>query len=453
MAGEHILIVDDEASIRTTLRGVLEDEGYRVSAAGSGADALRLIAEEPPDLTFLDVWMERMDGLETLAEIRRLRPDAVVVMISGHGTIETAVKATRLGAYDFVEKPLSLEKTLLTVARALEHARLERENATLRESLASRAEIIGDSAPMRRLREQIATAAPTTGRVLIHGENGSGKELVARAIHAQSARAERPFVEVNCAAIPEELIESELFGHEKGAFTGALARRRGKFELADGGTLFLDEVGDMSLKTQAKVLRALEEQAFERIGGKDTVRVDVRVLAASNRDLEALIRDGRFRDDLYYRLNVIPIEVPPLRARKDDIPQLVDHFIALFCSENGKRPKAVSGEALGYFLAYDWPGNVRELRNMVERLVIMAPGDVIGAGDVPAPLRPKDVVPGAGEARERPLKEARDNFERAYILAELRAQDWNMTRTAERLGIERSHLYRKIKAYGITPPK
>ncbi|MEK7386510.1 MAG: sigma-54 dependent transcriptional regulator [candidate division NC10 bacterium] len=453
MAGEHILIVDDEASIRTTLRGVLEDEGYRVSAAGSGADALRLVAEEPPDLTFLDVWMERMDGLETLGEIKRLRPDAVVVMISGHATIETAVKATRLGAYDFVEKPLSLEKTLLTVARALEHARLERENAALRESLALRADIIGGSAPMRRLHEQIATAAPTTGRVLIHGENGSGKELVARAIHAQSARAERPFVEVNCAAIPEELIESELFGHEKGAFTGALARRRGKFELADGGTLFLDEVGDMSLKTQAKVLRALEEQAFERVGGKDTLKVDVRVLAASNRDLEAAIREGRFRDDLYYRLNVIPIEVPPLRARKDDIPQLVDHFIALFCSENGKRPKTVSGEALGYFLAYDWPGNVRELRNMVERLVIMAPGDVIAADDLPPPLRPKDAASTAGEPRERSLKEARDNFERAYILAELRAQDWNMTRTAERLGIERSHLYRKIKAYGITPPK
>ena len=454
MAGEHILIVDDEASIRTTLRGVLEDEGYRVSAAGGGADALRLVAAEPPDLTFLDVWMERMDGLETLAEIKRLRPDAVVVMISGHGTIETAVKATRLGAYDFIEKPLSLEKTLLTVARALEHARLERENAALRESLAPRAAIIGDSAPMRRLHEQIATAAPTTGRVLIHGENGSGKELVARAIHARSARAERPFVEVNCAAIPEELIESELFGHEKGAFTGALARRRGKFELADGGTLFLDEVGDMSLKTQAKVLRALEEQAFERVGGKDTLKVDVRVLAASNRDLEAAIREGRFRDDLYYRLNVIPIEVPPLRARKDDIPQLVDHFIALFCSENGKRPKTVSGEALGYFLAYDWPGNVRELRNMVERLVIMAPGDVIGADHLPAPLRPKDAAAStAGEPRERSLKEARDSFERAYILAELRAQDWNMTRTAERLGIERSHLYRKIKAYRIAPPK
>ncbi len=452
MAGEHILIVDDEPAIRATLRGVLEDEGYRVTAVGSGADALRLVTDEAPDLTFLDVWMERMDGLETLAEVRRLRPDAIVVMISGHGTIETAVKATRLGAYDFIEKPLSLEKVLLIVARALEHARLERENATLRESFEARAEIIGASEPVRRLREHIATTAPTNGRVLIHGENGSGKELVARAIHAQSARRERPFVEVNCAAIPEELIESELFGHEKGAFTGALARRRGKFELANGGTLFLDEIGDMSLKTQAKVLRALEEQAFERVGGKDTIQVDVRVIAASNRDLEALIRAGRFREDLYYRLNVIPIEVPALRTRKDDITKLVDHFVAVFCAENGKRPKTVSGEALGYFLAYDWPGNVRELRNMVERLVIMAPGDVIGADDLPAPLRPKDAA-ATPEGHERSLRDARDHFERAFIIAELRANDWNMTRTAERLGIERSHLYRKIKAYGITPPK
>src|SRR5256885_8464747 len=293
--------------------------------------SLRVVADEAPDLTFLDVWMERMDGLETLAEVRRLRPDAIVVMISGHGTIETAVKATRLGAYDFIEKPLSLEKTLLIVARALEHARLERENAALRESLEARAEIIGDSEPVRRLREHIATAAPTNGRVLIHGENGSGKELVARAIHAQSARRERPFVEVNCAAIPEELIESELFGHEKGAFTGALARRRGKFELADGGTLFLDEIGDMSLKTQAKVLRALEEQAFERVGGKEPLKVDVRVIAASNRDLQSLIAAGRFREDLFYRLNVIPIEVPALRVRQDDLPQLVDHFVRVFC--------------------------------------------------------------------------------------------------------------------------
>jgi two-component system, NtrC family, nitrogen regulation response regulator NtrX len=453
MAGEHILIVDDEPAIRSTLRDVLEDEGYRVSAVGSGADALRFFADELPDVTFLDIWMHRMDGLETLAEIKRARPEAVVVMISGHGTIETAVKATRLGAYDFVEKPLSLEKILVTVSRALEHARLERENAALRATLEQRAEIVGESAAMRALRDQITKAAPTNGRVLIHGENGSGKELVARAIHVQSARRERAFVEVNCAAIPEELIESELFGHEKGAFTGALARRHGKFELADHGTLFLDEIGDMSLKTQAKVLRALEEQAFERVGGKDTLRVDVRVIAASNRDLPGLIREGHFREDLYYRLNVIPIEVPPLRMRKDDIPAHVSQFIAQFCAENGKRAKTLSNEALGYFLAYDWPGNVRELRNMVERLVIMAPGDVITAEDLPAPLRPKEAGPAAAEPHDRSLKDARDNFERAFILAELRANDWNVTRTAERLRIERSHLYRKLKAYNINPPK
>jgi two-component system nitrogen regulation response regulator NtrX len=373
-------------------------------------------------------------------------------MISGHGTIETAVKATRLGAYDFIEKPLSIEKTLLTLTRALEHGRLERENATLRAELQTRSEIIGDSPVMQALREQIAMAAPTNGRVLIRGENGSGKELVARAVHAQSVRRDGPFVEVNCAAIPEELIESELFGHEKGAFTGALARRRGRFELAHGGTLFLDEVGDMSLKTQAKVLRALEEQAFERVGGKDTVRVDVRVIAASNRDLASLIKDGSFREDLYYRLAVIPIDVPPLRERKEDIPTLVDHFVAQCCAENGKRRKTISGEALAYFLTYDWPGNVRELRNMTERLVIMSPRDVIGVDDLPAPLRTRDATPAA-QVRERSLREAREQFEKAYILAELRAHEWNMTRTAERLGIERSHLYRKIKAYRITPPK
>jgi len=452
VAGEHILIVDDEPAIQSALRGVLEDEGYRVTTAGSGAEALTRVTEEVPDLIFLDIWMPGVDGLHTLAELRRMRPEAAVVMISGHGTIETAVKATRLGAYDFIEKPLSLEKTLITVTRALEHAQLARENASLRERLAEHWEIIGRSPAVTGLREEIAVAAPTNGRVLIRGENGSGKELVARAIHARSARREHPFVEVNCAAIPEDLIESELFGHEKGAFTGALARRRGRFELADGGTLFLDEIGDMSLKTQAKVLRALEEQSFERVGGTETVKVDVRVIAASNRDVETLIREGRFRDDLFYRLNVIPIEVPPLRARKDDIPLLVDHFIAIFCAENGKRVKAMSGEALAYFLGYDWPGNVRELRNMVERLVIMAPRDVIGPEDLPPPLRPKDLVTEAAE-KERSLKEARDSFERAYIVAELRAHDWNMTRTAERLGIERSHLYRKIKTYGITPPK
>ena len=451
MAGEHILVVDDEPSIRATLGGILEDEGYRVTAAGSGGEGLRRFSDETPDLVVLDIWMEGMDGLEVLAEIKRVRPEAAVVVISGHGTIETAVKATRLGAWDFVEKPLSLEKTLLTVSRALDHGRLERENAALRAALGQRTEIIGDSPVIRTLHEQIVTAAPSNGRVLVRGENGSGKELVARAIHALSARRDRPFVEVNCAAIPEELIESELFGHEKGAFTGALARRRGRFELADGGTLFLDEVGDMSLKTQAKVLRALEEQAFERVGGHDTVRVDVRVIAASNRDLEALIAGQRFREDLFYRLSVIPIEVPPLRDRRDDVPLLVDHFVALYCAENGKRRMTLSGQALAYFLSYDWPGNVRELRNMVERLVIMTPGEVIGPEHLPAPLRPKEALDG--EPRERTLKEARDGFERAYILAELRTHDWNMTRTAERLGIERSHLYRKIKAYGIAPPK
>ncbi len=452
MAGEHILIVDDEPAIQATLRGVLEDEGYRITAVGSGDDALAVVADESPDLVFLDIWMPGRDGLQTLADLKRQRAELTVVMISGHGTIETAVKATRLGAYDFIEKPLSLEKTLLIVSRALEHARLERENASLRERLEERWTIIGESPPIRGLREQIATAAPTTGRVLIHGENGSGKELVARAIHALSARHDRTFVEVNCAAIPEELIESELFGHEKGAFTGALSRRRGRFEMADGGTLFLDEIGDMSLKTQAKVLRALEEQAFERVGGRETIKVDVRVIAASNRDLSALLGSG-FREDLFYRLNVIPIEVPPLRVRKEDIPLLIDHFIRVVCVENGKRLKTLSGEALAYFLTYDWPGNVRELRNMVERLVIMAPADVIGVDDLPAPLRLKEATPTAVEARERSLREARDNFERAYILTELRANDWNMTRTAERLGIERSHLYRKIKLYGITPPK
>jgi two-component system, NtrC family, nitrogen regulation response regulator NtrX len=451
MAGEHILVVDDEPAIQGTLRAVLEDEGYRVTTAGGGEAAVRAVTDEAPDLVFLDVWMPGMDGLETLAELKRVRPETTVIMISGHGTIETAVKATHLGAYDFIEKPMSLEKTLVSVTRALEHGRLERENATLRARLEMRTEIIGDSEPMRALREAIATAAPTSGRVLIHGENGSGKELVARAIHALSGRREAPFVEVNCAAIPEELIESELFGHERGAFTGAVARRRGKFEAADGGTLFLDEIGDMSLKTQAKVLRALEEQVVERVGGREPIKVDVRVIAASNRDLPAFIAQGGFREDLFYRLNVLPIEVPPLRHRRDDIPALIEHFIAVFSAENGKRLKTMSPEALAYFLAYDWPGNVRELRNMVERLVIMTTGDVIGPDALPAPLRPKDAAGGAEGPRS--LKDARDAFERAYIVAELRANDWNMTRTAEHLGIERSHLYRKLKTYGITPPK
>jgi two-component system, NtrC family, nitrogen regulation response regulator NtrX len=454
MAGEHILIVDDERAIQRSLRGVLEDEGYRVTAVGSAEEALARLADDPPDLVFLDIWMPGMDGLEALAEIKQRRRETAVVMISGHGTIETAVKATKLGAYDFVEKPLSLEKTLLVVERTLEHAHLEQQHRQLRERVERGQEIVGKSSVIDELRQQIAVAAPTTGRVLIHGESGAGKELVARAIHARSTRAEGPFVEVNCAAVPEELIESELFGHERGAFTGAVARRRGKFELADGGTLFLDEIGDMSLKTQAKVLRVLEEQAFERVGGKETIRVDVRVITASNQNLQEQIAAGKFREDLFYRLNVIPIEVPALRKRKEDLPALVEHFIALVSAENGRRPKMMAAEALAYFLTYDWPGNVRELRNMVERLVIMAPGEVIGPEDVPPPLRTREEGDTAeGAQRDRKLKDAREAFERAYILSELREHEWNMTRTADKLGIERSHLYRKLKAYGITPPK
>jgi two-component system nitrogen regulation response regulator NtrX len=452
MAGERILIVDDEKGIRTTLSGILSDEGYRPVAVGSGPEALARIGEEVPDLVVLDIWLPDLDGIDTLAEIKRQWPELPVVMVSGHGTIETAVKATKLGAYDFVEKPLSLEKTLLVIDRALEHARLEQENRLLRERIERAHEIIGTSPAIIELRRQIGTAAPTNGRVLIFGENGAGKELVARAVHLLSARRDRPFVEVNCAAIPDELIESELFGHEKGAFTGAVARRRGRFELAHDGTLFLDEIGDMSLRTQAKVLRALEEQTIERIGGHEPIRVDVRVIAASNKHLEDLIAQERFREDLFYRLNVIPIEVPPLRRRTEDIPLLVDHFVKTFSAEYGKRPKTISGEAMVYFMAYDWPGNVRELKNMVERLVIMSPDDVITPEDLPPPLRPREVVP-AGDGGPRSLREAREAFERAYIVGELRANAWNITRTAKALGIGRVNLWRKLRAYGVAPPR
>ena len=449
----RILIVDDEPGIRQSLKGVFEDEGFSTDAVSSGEDCLKKIEQDSFDLVLLDIWLPGIDGLETLRKLREKSPLTHVIMISGHATIATAVSATKLGAYDFIEKPLSLEKTLLSVARAIEHSRLEGENRALRERLERGQEIVGQSPAIQEMRRQIAIAAPTNGRVLVHGENGSGKELVARAVHALSARRDGPFVEVNCAAIPEELIESELFGHEKGAFTGSVGRRKGKFELGNGGTLFLDEVGDMSLKTQAKVLRVLEEQAFERVGGTEQIKTDVRVIAASNQNLADLIAAGRFSDDLFYRLNVIPVEVPPLRQRKEDIPLLVEHFIRVFSLENGKRPKTVSVEALAYFLAYDWPGNVRELRNMVERLVIMTPRGVIGLEDLPPPVRPKEAGLPQDQIKERTLKEAREAFEKAYILAELRAQDWNMTRTSERLGIERSHLYRKLKTYRITPPK
>ena len=447
-----VLIVDDEAGVRSALSGVLRDEGYTVDAVESGEACLDRVSRAPYDVIVLDIWLPGMDGLATLTRLNERRVDAPVVMISGHGNIESAVRAIKLGAFDFVEKPLSLEKTVLVVGNAVRQRRLEAENRALRAHVDRRLTMVGESYVMAQLREQVAMAAPTNGRVLIYGENGTGKELVARSIHSLSRRRSGPFIEVNCAAIPEELIESELFGHVKGAFTGAVMDRRGKFELADGGTLFLDEIGDMSLKTQAKVLRVLQEQIVEPVGGATSVRVDVRVLAATNKELTGEIRGGRFREDLYFRLNVIPIFVPPLRDRADDIPLLAEHFMAELAREYGRRPKKLDpGAAMG-LRSYRWPGNVRELRNVIERLMIMVPGDTITIADLgffDSGL-PGTVVEGGAAM---PLHEARERFERDYILRTLAAQQGNISRTAEALGVERSNLYRKMRAFGIAPSR
>ncbi len=453
MSKPTVLIVDDEAGVRSALSGVLRDEGYAVEAVESGEACLDRVVRAPYDVIVLDIWLPGMDGLTTLARLRERRVDSPVVMISGHGNIESAVRAIKMGAFDFVEKPLSLDKTVLVVGNAVRQRRLEAENRALRAHVDRRLTMIGESYVMAQLREQVAMAAPTNGRVLIHGENGTGKELVARSIHALSRRRTGPFVEVNCAAIPEELIESELFGHVKGAFTGALADRRGKFEMADGGTLFLDEIGDMSLKTQAKVLRALQEQIVEPVGGTTSVRVDVRVLAATNKDLPAEIRGGRFREDLYFRLNVIPIYVPPLRERPDDIPLLAEHFMAELAREYGRRPKKLDPGAETGLRSYRWPGNVRELRNVIERLMIMVPGDTITLNDLA--FLDGGAFGGAEAATGTPLAlhEARDRFERDYILRALAAQQGNISRTAEVLGVERSNLYRKMRAFGIAPAR
>lgn len=448
--GKQILVVDDEERVRQSLNGVLEDEGFQVSEAKEGGQALKQIENDPPDLVLLDIWMPGMDGIETLERIKSLNPSLPVIMISGHANIQLAVKATKLGAFDFIEKPLSLDKVLLTVNNALMVSKLEQENRALRQEVERKYEIIGASPAIEALREQMKIVAPTNGWVLITGENGTGKELVARGIHRLSLRADKPFVEVNCAAIPEELIESELFGHEKGAFTGALTRKRGKFDLADEGTIFLDEIADMSLKTQAKILRILQEQRFERVGGTEMIFVDVRVIAATNRDLKEEIQKGRFREDLYYRLNVIPLAVPPLRERKSDIPLLVEHFLTEFCRENQKEKKKISREAMDLLISYSWPGNVRELKNIVERMGIMTRGAVIEAKDVPEPV----------QAQRRPLpelsffdypllKDARREFEKRFIIKKLMENDENISKTAEMIGIERSNLHRKIRSYGI----
>jgi two-component system nitrogen regulation response regulator NtrX len=450
---ETILVVDDEAGVRGSLTGILRDEGYAVEAVESGEACLAVLEKRRCDLLLLDVWLPGIDGLETLSRVRTLDPDLPVVVISGHGSIETAVRAVRMGALDFVEKPLALEKTLVVVKNALRQRRLEAENRALKQQVEHRWLMIGESPAIRRLRAEIAQAAPSNGRVLIFGENGTGKELVARNVHLESLRSQGPFVEVNCAAIPEELIESELFGHTRGAFTGALAAKKGKFELADGGTLFLDEVGDMTLKTQAKVLRALQEQRIEPVGGSGGVVVDVRVIAATNKRLDDEIHKGAFREDLYFRLNVIPFQVPPLRERREDLPLLARHFVTELAHEYGRRPKELAPEALEILMAHSWPGNVRELRNIVERLVIMTPGDRIEARHLPASLLAGSAPPaGTAEVTEFPsLAAAREEFERRYIWRKYQECAGNMSRTAEALKVERSNLYRKMKAYGLLP--
>jgi len=443
-----ILVVDDESGIRQSLTSILEEEGYRVEAVGSGEECLATVAARPFDLILLDVWLPGMDGLVTLERLQQSVPAPMVVMISGHGNIETAVRATKLGAFDFVEKPLSLEKTILVVKNALEYLRLEEENRGLRAELEQRCQVIGESVPMKALRQQIALAAPTNGRVLIYGESGTGKELVARALHAASLRRDRPLVEVNCAAIPEELIESELFGHLKGSFTGASEDKVGKFQKADMGTLFLDEVGDMSLKTQSKVLRVLEEQRFEPVGSNQAVEVDVRVIAATNKTLEGEIARGAFREDLFYRLNVIPFHVSPLRERIEDLPILARYFLAEFSGAYGRKVKELSEGALDVLMRHPWPGNVRELKNLIERLVIICPQQRIEAHHLPPEL-----FRGAARSPQQPyatLHEARAAYEREFILRKLEEHQWNMTHTASALGLERSHLYRKMKSLGIS---
>ncbi len=455
--GKNILLVDDEADIRKSLGGILGDEGFEVRGAANGAGAFAAIEEETPDLVILDIWMDGYEqGLEVLQRLRDEHPYLPVVMISGHGNVETAVKSTKMGAFDFIEKPLSYEKVLLTVNHALDYHRLSEDNLILRNRTAKRFQLTGKSPAMLAMKKQLEVVAPTNAWVLITGENGTGKELIAHTIHRLSRRAERPLVEVNCAAIPEELIESELFGHEKGAFTGANSQKRGKFDLASNSTLFLDEIGDMSPKTQAKILRILQEQKFERVGGNKTITVDVRVIAATNKDLEEEIEKGNFRQDLYYRLNVIPVNAPPLRERREDIPLLIQDFLEEFSRENATEMKRISDAALEALMAMDWPGNVRELKNTVERLVIMTPGRVI---ESVSPLNAgREALPAAGADLSEIMdadsfREAKSRFEREYLKAKLAEHDGNVSATAEAIGLDRTSLHKKMKALGITGEK
>ncbi len=444
----QVLIVDDEVGIRQSLAGVLEDEGYKTQAVESGEACLEVLAEHQFDVVLLDIWLPGMDGLGVLERIGALENRPEIVMISGHGNIETAVRATKLGAYDFLEKPLSADRTLIVVKNAAEARKLRSENYDLKKQVFSAGEIVGESIPLKALRQQISLMAPTNGRVLIYGESGTGKELVARAIHALSPRRDQMFVEVNCAAIPEDMIESELFGHTKGAFPGAAAEKAGKFQKSDGGTLFLDEVGDMSLKTQSKVLRTLDEGRFEPVGREEPVKVDARVIAATNKDLEEEIGRGNFREDLFYRLNVIPFFVPPLRERKEDIPTLARHFLREFSTAYSRRDKEINDDAVDVLGRYSWPGNVRELRNVIERVVIMNPTVYkIERKHLPPLIYREGSRRSIGEFST--LHQARAAYERDYILKKLDENHGNISRTADALGLERSHMYRKMKALGI----
>jgi two-component system nitrogen regulation response regulator NtrX len=445
-----VLIVDDERGIRETLRGVLEDEGFEVETVESGEACLETVEKQSFACILLDVWLPNIDGLETLKLLRERGMDSAVVMISGHGNIETAVNATKLGAYDFIEKPLSIEKTILTVRNAIRTSELERANRQLVTSLNEEYAMIGDSVAMRALRKQIAIVAPTDGRVLISGESGTGKELVARAIHAQSKRQTAPFVEINSAALPEELVESELFGYAKGAFSGATNSKKGKFEVADGGTLFLDEIGDMSPRVQAKMLRVLEEQRFESVGSNTPIRVDVRVISASNKNLDDLIESGDFRADLFYRLNVIPFQIPPLRERLEDIPVLIEYFNQRFSNAYGKQQKFFTEDAVEAMRNYSWLGNVRELKNTVERIVIMNNKTQISAADLPLM---SEESPPALSYRFPSFKEATDAYQREFIQRKLAEAEGNISRAAESMGVDRSHLYRRMKNLGINMEK
>ncbi len=449
-----ILVIDDERSILQSMEGILSDEGYQVFLADNGKEGLEICEKEMPDLVLLDIAMPGMDGMEVLKRLKESLPFIPVIIMTGHGSIDLAVKAIKLGSYDFLEKPLEMDKLLLTVKNAIDFGKLQRENLLLKQKIERQHNLIGESPAMQTLRKQIEQVAPSDAWVLIFGENGSGKEVVAHEIHRLSQRGQKPFVEVNCAAIPEELIESELFGHEKGAFTGATSSKRGKFDMAHEGTLFLDEIGDMSLKTQAKILRILEEQRFERVGGNKTIQVDVRVIAATNKNLEEEIKRGTFREDLYFRLNVIPFTVPPLRERDEDILLLADYFLKEFTENRGKPLKTLSDDAKSALLAYSWPGNVRELKNLMERLSIMVPSDTITPKDLPPEMVKKTGLHPLSFSQEPifdadSIKEAVSLFERNYIIQKLKENDGNISKTAEKIGIARRNLTHKIKTYNI----